>query len=102
MLMTNLPSGSLQGSHRLSLWKSQNTIFKCYSAAVAGNSASAKMQNSQMVQSLEIVSDLGAEKISNFLQRDLNSEDVELQFISGEIATPPPLFFNKVCRLRLS
>jgi len=39
----------------VSLWRSKNTIFKCYSAAVAGNSASAKMQNSQMVQSLEVI-----------------------------------------------
>lgn len=31
----------------VSLWRSKNTIFKCYSAEVAGNSASAKMQNSQ-------------------------------------------------------
>lgn len=50
MLITkNLPWGSLQGV-TVSLWRSKNTILKCYSAEVAGNSASAKMQNSQMGQ----------------------------------------------------
>lgn len=34
----------------VSLWRSKNIILKCYSAEVAGNSASAKMQNSQMGQ----------------------------------------------------
>lgn len=58
----------------VSLWRSQNTIFKCYSAEVAGNSASAKMQNSQMVQSLEIIlTGAGKKKnLSNFLQWDMN------------------------------
>lgn len=61
MLMTNLPSAFLKGCHRL-VFGGPRTPFKCYSAAIAGNSASAKMQNSQMVQSLEIILDLGAEK----------------------------------------
>lgn len=45
----------------VSLWRSKNTILKCYSAEVAGNSANAKMQNSQMGQFGDY-SDLGAEK----------------------------------------